>query len=53
MNRKQKPHKTENKGWMQAKNGHLRSSVAEPHRNRAKYRRADERRAMQNRKWED
>lgn len=39
--------KTENKGWMQAKNEHLRSNVAVPHRNRTRYRRADFRNAAQ------
>ena len=44
--KKQKP-KTENKAWMRAKNDHLRSNVAVPHRNKAKYRRADWRNAAQ------
>ena len=44
--RQQRP-KTENKGWMEAKNNHLRSNVAQPHRNKAKYRRADWRNAAQ------
>ena len=46
MKRKQRP-KTENKAWMEAKNEHLRSNVAVPHRNKAKYRRADWRNAAQ------
>jgi hypothetical protein len=46
MKKQQKP-KTENKAWMHAKNDHLRSNVAVPHRNRVKYRRADARNAMQ------
>lgn len=46
--KKQKPKpKTENKAWMRAKNDHLRSNVAVPHRNKAKYRRTDWRRDVQ------
>lgn len=36
-NRRQQAPKIENKEWMRAKQEHLRSNVAVPHRNKKKY----------------
>lgn len=38
-NRRQQTPKSANPEWMRAKQEHLRSNVAVPHRNKAKYRR--------------
>jgi hypothetical protein len=47
-----KKHKTSNPEWAAADRERRRSNVAVPHRNRARYRRADQRRAAQ-RGWTD
>jgi hypothetical protein len=47
-----KPHKYESAGFIHTLREHSRSSIAEPHRNRSKYRRADFRNQIQKGSWE-
>lgn len=52
-NRRPQSHKTENKAYIGAMRDLRRSNAAQPHRNKAKYRRADSRNDFQRGKYED